>query len=453
MAFPVRAVLLVGVTACGNDHAAPEDLGVPTYVDQVAAIMQTRCNSCHGAPTSVAEIQNCVRLDRWDSVSDSKMLCTDTAMAGLIFGVHDAAEILVDEVIAGRMPPAGPMLAARELSTLEAWRDAGFPRRSPDAAPTIQFSAPVTDVTLCNPACTYAVAYNVADPDGDSVTWSLGWSGNGKSGTFATRLSGGSGTVTIDASTLSSGSYALIALLNDGTAKLSGQAPGSIIIPAGRNAAPTVTLVSPNGGESYYDTQPVTVTWNGSDADGTTLTYDVVALQSSTAIAIANGLVKPVGIASTTWTPPHVAALTSYRMQVTAHDGGAPSLSATDTSDASFTLSPPPQVVSFANQLQPILNASCTSAPCHDTNMPQQGLNLTAGLAYRALVNVNSTQSTCSSYKLVLPGQPDQSYLISKLAGSGACFTGSRMPKGGSALSAADVQLFRDWIANGAPNN
>ena len=50
-------------------------------------------------------------------------------------------------------------------------------------------------------------------------------------------------------------------------------------------------------------------------------------------------------------------------------------------------------------------------------------------------------------------GQPDQSYLVWKLQGSGGCYSGSRMPKGASALSASNLQLIRDWIANGAPNN
>ena len=104
----VRALLLVGLVGCGNDHADPDDVGTPTYIADVAAIMQARCNSCHGASTTVAEVQNCVRLDRWDSVSDSKMLCTNTAMTGLIFGVHDAAEMMIDEVVTGRMPFGDP---------------------------------------------------------------------------------------------------------------------------------------------------------------------------------------------------------------------------------------------------------------------------------------------------------------------------------------------------------
>lgn len=440
------------IASCGNDRAGT-DSATPTYLQDIAPILQDSCVTCHAAPTATAQAENCVRLDRWDSAPDTKQVCTNAAMAGLIFGVHDADAMIVDQVIQGQMPFGGPMLDAQDVATLTRWRDAGFPRRSPNAPPTIEFTAPTSAITLCNPGCTYAVAYVVRDPDGDSVTWTLGWSGGGKTGTFATRLADGTGTIMIDASALASGTYALTAVLDDGTTAVSVDAPATLTIAAGHNAAPVVTVVAPNGGESYYDTQPVAVTWNGTDGDDASLTYDVVALQGTTVTTIASGLVRPTGPASTTWTPPPVSALTPYRIRVTAHDGGSPSLSATDSSDGDFVISPPPQMVSFASQLQPILTANCTSAQCHDANQPQQGLNLTAGAAYGALVNVNSTQATCSSYKLVLPGQPDQSYLIFKLAGSGACFTGSQMPKGAPALSAAQLQLFRDWIANGAPNN
>jgi hypothetical protein len=58
----------------------------------------------------------------------------------------------------------------------------------------------------------------------------------------------------------------------------------------------------------------------------------------------------------------------------------------------------------------------------------------------------------CTELDLVKPGAPDQSYLVFKLQGSGSCFQGSRMPKS-APLSTAEIQLVRDWIANGAPNN
>jgi hypothetical protein len=44
------------------------------------------------------------------------------------------------------------------------------------------------------------------------------------------------------------------------------------------------------------------------------------------------------------------------------------------------------------------------------------------------------------------------SYLIWKLQGSGACFQGSRMPKG-APLTAAQIATVSGWIAAGAPNN
>jgi len=59
---------------------------------------------------------------------------------------------------------------------LERWRDTGYPRRSPNAPPTIQFTAPTASVTACDPTCTLAVSYVVANPDSDTVTWSLAWS-------------------------------------------------------------------------------------------------------------------------------------------------------------------------------------------------------------------------------------------------------------------------------------
>jgi hypothetical protein len=74
-------------------------------------------------------------------------------------------------------------------------------------------------------------------------------------------------------------------------------------------------------------------------------------------------------------------------------------------------------------------------------------------MRFNELVGVAAGEMPCTTYKLVAPGLPDQSYLVLKLQGSSACFSGSRMPKGMPALTAAQIQLVRDWIANGAPNN
>lgn len=106
--------------------------------------------------------------------------------------------------------------------------------------------------------------------------------------------------------------------------------------------------------------------------------------------------------------------------------------------------------VSFGSQLQPILTSQCATTGCHTGNMPKASLNLTSGKSHAELVNVAS--SACSGKSLVVPGAVDQSYLMNKLTGVGMC-AGSVMPKAGGALPASQIELFRTWICNGAPNN
>ena len=107
--------------------------------------------------------------------------------------------------------------------------------------------------------------------------------------------------------------------------------------------------------------------------------------------------------------------------------------------------------VSFASSVQPIFTSNCALNGCHTGVAPAQGLNLSSGKSYAALVNVLSTE--CTSDYRVLPNASSSSYLMWKLQGSGTCFTGTQMPKGGSPLSAADQATIASWIDEGAPNN
>ncbi len=87
-----------------------------------------------------------------------------------------------------------------------------------------------------------------------------------------------------------------------------------------------------------------------------------------------------------------------------------------------------------------VFSSSCALSGCHNgTSTP----NLSNGLSYNNIVGVASTQS---SLNLIEPFQPDSSYLVRKIEGSG---TGSQMPIG-SALSASQIQLVRDWVTEGA---
>lgn len=111
--------------------------------------------------------------------------------------------------------------------------------------------------------------------------------------------------------------------------------------------------------------------------------------------------------------------------------------------------------VSFANQIQPILTATCggTGSSCHLNGGHEKGLVLDAGQAHGKIVNAKST--VISSEMLVIPGNADDSYLFRKLqaVGNGVFYAGKRMPDGGPYLSTEQLSLFRNWILQGAKDN
>jgi len=107
---------------------------------------------------------------------------------------------------------------------------------------------------------------------------------------------------------------------------------------------------------------------------------------------------------------------------------------------------------SFANDVWPIfMTNGCTGNMCHGAIVPQSGLDMrTRQNAYATLVNALSEQ--CTTTLRVAPGSPSTSYLINKLTGVGMC-QGTRMPKMGTPLTAAQMDTIRAWIGAGAPNN
>ena len=100
---------------------------------------------------------------------------------------------------------------------------------------------------------------------------------------------------------------------------------------------------------------------------------------------------------------------------------------------------PPPVAVSYASDVQPIFNGSCTG--CHGNS---GNVNLSS---YSALMN-----SVGANYgnTLVVSGDADASGLVDKVEPNPA--HGSRMPIGGS-LTSSQIQTIRAWINQGAKNN
>lgn len=104
--------------------------------------------------------------------------------------------------------------------------------------------------------------------------------------------------------------------------------------------------------------------------------------------------------------------------------------------------------MSFANQVQPVFTANCTSGGCHSGTKPAASLSLASGVAYGALVNV---ASSCAGRLLVAPGSVSTSYLMNKLLGTNLC-SGSKMPKAGT-MPSAEIAAVSGWICEGAPKN
>ena len=96
--------------------------------------------------------------------------------------------------------------------------------------------------------------------------------------------------------------------------------------------------------------------------------------------------------------------------------------------------------------------AACTN--CHTTaggRVPPAGMDLGSANAHAQLVNVASNAKAGAIR--VIPGDPENSYLIHKLEGR-ATIAGLRMPRSGPPyLTAGQIRVIKRWIELGALNN
>lgn len=96
-----------------------------------------------------------------------------------------------------------------------------------------------------------------------------------------------------------------------------------------------------------------------------------------------------------------------------------------------------------------IFDLNCALSGCHAGSSPQLGLSLENGLAFSNIVGVQSDEVNLLR---VDPGNPEESYLLKKVRGD-ADIVGARMPLGRADLSDENIELIRQWIADGAEDN
>jgi Planctomycete cytochrome C len=91
---------------------------------------------------------------------------------------------------------------------------------------------------------------------------------------------------------------------------------------------------------------------------------------------------------------------------------------------------------------------ACTNCHTSTGRNPSGGLDLNHAIAYDQLINVPARGKTGTMR--VVPGDPDNSYLIQKLEGTN--INGRRMPNNGPPyLTDGQILIVRRWVANGAP--
>lgn len=106
----------------------------------------------------------------------------------------------------------------------------------------------------------------------------------------------------------------------------------------------------------------------------------------------------------------------------------------------------PPVIGPFA-PVSEIFAANCAISLCHDQESQAGQLVLSSGQSHGNLVNVKSSQKP--GEKLVIPEEPQHSYLLAKIRGEKG-IKGSRMPIGRPPLSPEQEKAIEEWIAAGA---
>jgi hypothetical protein len=105
--------------------------------------------------------------------------------------------------------------------------------------------------------------------------------------------------------------------------------------------------------------------------------------------------------------------------------------------------------ISLARQVQPIFTLHCIA--CHGGAGPEAGLTLESGRLYDPVLGAVGVASwEQPSLQRIEPAASERSYLVRKITGRG--IVGDRMPLGG-ALSPQEIDVIREWIDEGAPDN
>jgi hypothetical protein len=93
---------------------------------------------------------------------------------------------------------------------------------------------------------------------------------------------------------------------------------------------------------------------------------------------------------------------------------------------------------------------ACTNCHTDAGRTPPAGMILRSGMAYNSLVGAASSGKPGAIR--VIPGDPENSYIIHKLEGRTG-IVGTPMPRGNTLLTAGQILVIKRWIELGARND
>jgi mono/diheme cytochrome c family protein len=370
-----RAAFLPLLVACGADVPAS-----PTYFADVQPILRANCARCHGADPDDPKVA-AFRLDRY--------VKNDVAT----FDVYDYATgtmPVLAEVAIDRASPAMPpdyALTDRQRDILARWIAQGAPKGTRDNhLPQIELVAP-TGATMADQSL--AATFRAWDDDLDGLVVQL-WArdvATNEDLPLGAQTGAGLRTLEIDTGTLASKHmFEIFAILDDGFADDPAQnqtrvtlIPSVLVDHGARGTAPTVRVVSPNGGGTLVGA--VAITWTATDPDVDPNTGDPDALTIDLALVrytadgaevsatpIASGLSNTGAFA---WTIPMSIETRDgagnpipYRVRVTATDTfGMPRNVRSDDSDVVFFIEQATTTTYTWADVEPLTVKYC--AECH----------------------------------------------------------------------------------------
>lgn len=430
-----RIAPLVLVAACGG--SVPSN---PTYFSDVQAILRANCDRCHGADPSDPKIAT-FRLDRYVKNDTTTYDAYDYAT-----GMDPEMMRVAVEHDTPAMPP-DYSLTDRQRDILAKWIDNGAPKGMRDNhAPRIALVSPTTIPSVDQ---SLDVTFLATDADLDGLVVQL-WAhdlAGGDDIPLGMPTGGGQRALTLDTGTLASThDFEIYAVLDDGFSddpamnKTRATLIPTLHVDHGtKGTAPTVTLVSPNGGETLIGS--TTITWTASDPDaGDTVHIDLGLYDGAT-----DAMVAPIatGLANTgsyMWTIPSSIPTTGmYRVRATATDMlGQPPNVRFDESDGTITIAQAMTTTYTWSDVKGTFTTYCSQ--CHGD--PAR----TAAIDYFCLLQYQKGEAAppCAA-------SDEGVYEVKGLVYQRLISAGTMPPSGSPQPSQADKDVIASWIQGGAP--